>query len=66
MKTFEEKLEELKHSLFMSGIDEIEDFLGMECPYNDQDTIDNLMDQVAEQMPEEEFDMFYQKYVLND
>lgn len=54
------------HFLFYGGIEEIEDFLGMDCPYDDKDTIANLMDQIAEQMPEEEFDMFYQKYVLND
>ena len=30
----------------------------------DKDTIDNLMDEVYQQMPEEELEVFYQKFCI--
>lgn len=58
----EEMYDELKRAIFMSGRDAIDDLLGYECPYDDKDVIENWMDEVLDQMPEEEAMKFYQKY----
>ena len=50
----DKRFEELKRELFDWGYDYIEEFLGCEIDYDwDKDTIDNLMDEVYQQMPEE-------------
>ena len=59
------RFEELKSALFDWGIDYIEEFLGFEVdPDLEKDTIDNAMDEVYEQMPEEELEMFYEKFLI--
>jgi hypothetical protein len=57
------KFEELKSALFNWGNDYIEEFLGSEYDSDwDKDTIDNAMDEVYMQMPEEELNKFYEKF----
>lgn len=59
------RFEELKSTLFNWGIDYIEEFLGFEVNPNwEKDTIDNAMDEVYEQMPEEELEKFYKKFCI--
>lgn len=59
----DKRFEELKKALFDWGWDHIEEFLGFEVDSNwDKDTIDNLMDEVYQQTPEEELEVFYQKF----
>lgn len=59
----DKRFEELKSELFSWGRDYIEEFLGFEYDFDwDKDTIDNAMDEVYEQMPEEELEVFYQKF----
>lgn len=61
----EVKISKLKQALFMAGTDAIDDFTGVDgtTAAMDKDAIENLMDEVIDQMPEEEFDKFYDKYV---
>ena len=62
-----DKEEALKRALFMEGLEAIEDFLGYEInPKENKDVIDRRMDEVLDQMPDEEFETFYNKYVTNE
>ena len=62
-----DKEEALKQALFMEGLEAIEDFLGYEInPEEDKDVTDLRMDEVLDQMPNEEFEAFYNKYVTNE
>ena len=62
-----DKEEALKQALFMEGLEAIEDFLGYEInPEEDKDVTDLRMDEVLDQMPDEEFEAFYNKYVENE
>ncbi len=62
-----DKEEALKQALFMEGLEAIEDFLGYEInPEEDKDVTDLRMDEVLDQMPDEEFEAFYNKYVTNE
>lgn len=62
-----DKEEALKKALFMEGLEAIEDFLGYEInPEEDKDVTDLRMDEVLDQMPDEEFEAFYNKYVTNE
>lgn len=62
-----DKEEALKQALFMEGLEAIEDFLGYEInPEEDKDVTDLRMDEVLGQMPDEEFEAFYNKYVVNE
>lgn len=62
-----DKEEALKQALFMEGLEAIEDFLGYEInPEEDIDVTDLRMDEVLDQMPDEEFEAFYNKYVVNE
>ena len=57
-----DKEEALKQALFMEGLEAIEDFLGYEInPEEDKDVTDLRMDEVLDQMPDEEFEAFYNK-----
>lgn len=59
----DKRFEELKSELFNWGTDYIEEFLGFEIDSDwEKDTIDNAMNEVYEQMPEEELEVFYQKF----
>lgn len=59
------RFKELKSALFDWGIDYIEEFLGFEIdPDWGKDMIDNAMDEVYEQMPEEELEVFYEKFLI--
>lgn len=61
----DKRFEELKRKLFNWGYDYIEEFLGYEIDYGwEKDTLDNLMDEVYEQMPEEELEVFYEKFCV--
>lgn len=56
--------ETLKQQLFMAGTEALEDFAGIDIPeYYEKDSIDNLLDETYDQMPEEELIAFYEKYV---
>ncbi len=62
-----DKEEALKQALFMEVLEAIEDFLGYEInPEEDKDVTDLRMDEVLDQMPDEEFEAFYNKYVVNE
>ena len=59
------RFEELKSALFDWGYDYIEEFLGYEIDYDwEKDTLDNLMDEAYQQMPEEELEVFYEKFLI--
>ena len=59
----DKRFEELKSELFNWGTDYIEEFLGFEIDSDwEKDTIDNAMNEVYEQMPEEELEVFYHKF----
>ena len=60
------KFERLKTALFMAGKEAIESFLGFSDNIDglSKDAIENLMDQTYPQMPDYEFDCFYEHYVL--
>lgn len=58
------RFEELKRELFMRDYTDIEDFLGFEISGDwDKDTIENAMNEVYEQMPIEELNKFYNKFL---
>ena len=60
----EDFYEELKTELFKNGMDALEDFAGMDLSnYDDKDTLDNILDDVLFQMPDEEVIKFYRKYL---
>ena len=63
LKFSDEKWAILKKELFMNGTESLTDFIGDKVP-DDNDTVDNLLDQIAEQMPDEELYKFYEKYCL--
>lgn len=57
------RFEKLKKELFMEGDEALVDFLGFEFDQNwEKDTIENAIDEVYEQMPEEELEKFYKKF----
>lgn len=59
----EKMYEELKNAIWDNGVEAIDDFLGYEHDVEeDKDTIENRMDEVLDQMPEEEAMEFYNKY----
>lgn len=59
----EKMYEELKNAIWDNGVEAIDDFLGYEHDVEeDKDTIENRMDEVLDQMPEEEVIEFYNKY----
>ena len=59
------RFEELKRELFNWGYDYIEEFLGFEINHNwDKNTVENAMDEVYEQMPDDEFEAFYKKFCM--
>lgn len=61
----EEKWETLKRKLFMHGRKALEDYLDTDTENLDKDSIENLLDQVSEQMPDEESFRYYSKYCLD-
>ena len=62
----DKRFEKLKRELFNWGRDYIEEFLGFEIDYDwDEDAIDNAMDEIYEQMPDEELEVFYQKFCID-
>lgn len=59
----EKMCDELKQAIFDNGVEAIDDFLGYEHDVNEEkDTIENRMDEVLSQMPEEESLALYNKY----
>lgn len=63
----EEMYEELKHELFMNGVEAIDDLLGYEHNVEeDNDVTESRMDEVLEQMPNDIFLEFYNKYCKSD
>ena len=62
----DKRFEKLKRELFNWGRDYIEEFLGFEIDYDwDEEAIDNAMDEIYEQMPDEELEVFYQKFCID-
>lgn len=61
----DEKWEILKRELFMNGTEALEEFLDNDIDENlEKDSIENMLDEVAGQMPDEELYKFYSKYCL--
>ncbi|WP_418434116.1 hypothetical protein [Anaerotignum lactatifermentans] len=61
----DKRFEELKEALFSWGMDYIEEFLGFEIDNDwEKDSIENAMDEIYEQIPEEELETFYQKFCI--
>lgn len=61
----DEKWEILKRELFMNGTEALEEFLDNDIDENlEKDSIENILDEVAGQMPDEELYKFYSKYCL--
>lgn len=59
------RFEKLKKELFNYGTDYIEEFLGYKIDSDwEKDVVDNLMDEVYKQMPEEELEVFYEKFCI--
>lgn len=59
-----EMFEEFKSELFMHGTDALEDFADMDLSaFDDKDTIDSILDDVAAQMPDDDMMKFYRKYM---
>lgn len=62
----EKMYEQLKKSVWNSGIHAIDDLLGYKIALNeDKDVIKNRIDMVLDQMPEDIALQYYQKYVEN-
>lgn len=61
-----ERVEKLKQALFVQGTEARDDFCGVPTMNMDKDAVENLMEQVIDQMPEEEFERFYEKYVKKE
>lgn len=57
-----QNFEEFKKVLFMHGHEAVEDFLRFETEEDDKNVLDDLLDQVYEQMPEDIYCTFVQKY----
>lgn len=58
--------EELKKELFMNGREGLEDFLDFELPDDfDKDVVENQLNEIKEQMPQDILIIFYKKYVLD-
>jgi len=61
------RIEILKSQLFDWGRDYIEEFIGEELdPDWDKDDIDDLMDEAIAQMPEEELEVFMEKFCVDE
>lgn len=61
----DKRFEELKRELFDWGTDYIEEFLGFEIDYDwNEEIIENAMDEIYKQMPEEELEVFYEKFCI--
>lgn len=60
----DKRFEDFKKRVFNMGPDYVEEFLGyqVDAAEYSKDELDNLMDEVYQQMPEEELDVFYAKY----
>ena len=66
VKFFDERWETLKRELFMNGSEALEEFLGELDENLEKDTIENMLDEISAQMPDEELFRFYIKYCLNN
>lgn len=65
LKFSDEKWEILKRELFMCGTEALEDFIGTELDGNlEKDSIEQMLDEISDQMPDEELFQFYSKYCL--
>lgn len=65
-RSMEDKIDCLKQRLFIEGEAAIDDFMnGPTCEGCTKDEIENLMDQIIDQMPEEELEIFFKKYDIN-
>lgn len=66
VKFSDERWETLKRELFMNGSEALEEFLGELDENLEKDTIENMLDEISAQMPDEELFRFYIKYCLNN
>lgn len=63
----DEKWEILKRELFMNDTETLEEFIGTKLDENlEKDTIENMLDEISNQMPDEELYKFYSKYCLSE
>ena len=61
----DKRFEKLKEALFNWGTDYIEEFLGFEIDSDwGKGAIEDAMDEVYNQMPEEELEVFYEKFCI--
>lgn len=67
LKFLDEKWQTLKQELFVYGAEALEDFIGTELDENlEKDSIEKMLDEIADQMPDEELYEFYSKYCLTE
>lgn len=64
IKFSDEKWELLKRELFMNGTEALEEFIGVLDENLENDSIENMLDQIGDQMSNEELLQFYTKYCL--
>ena len=58
-------IEKLKKALFNSGTLAVEDFCGMDLSGYDKESIDKIMDEVIDQMPDDTLEEYYKIYVTD-
>lgn len=67
LKFSDKKWQTLKQELFMNGAEALEDFIGTELDKNlEKASIEKMLDEIADQMPDEELYQFYSKYCLTE
>lgn len=58
------RIKDLKQALINTGHEAIEDFLGYKTDVCDKAGLGMMIDDVLAQMPDEEFEKYYVKYVV--
>lgn len=62
----DKQIETIKKGLFMDGMEECSEFVGMDVSSWDKDSIDNAMDETIAQMPEEDLKKYLDQYDSGD
>ena len=62
IKSYEQKCEELKRKCFDLGANAMEDLLGVSLEFETDETMFEFADGILAQMPDEEFEMLYDRY----
>lgn len=61
-KEYKQKCEELKRKCFDLGADAMEDLLGVSLEFETDEAMFEFADDILAQMPDEEFEMLYDRY----